>query len=324
MNPLLASFFALASSVLFAVFSVMARRNMRHASAFTGSLITLSMGTAVLVVVSAFYSSWGELTLPVALWFLAGGALAPGLAQALMFLSIGYIGVGRAMPLITVTPFFSTLVAMAWLGERPGAVVLGATLFVVAGCVLLALKREGERPWRRIFILMPMAHAVSFAFAASIRKHVLALMPEPLLGATLSYAISIPVLFFFYPFLPADERFTFNRAGVKGFAARGLDSHAFFFLPFHVVSLRRRVDHRPHRVHGAAVLPTARAYMAQGGGGDHLAENGGRRLVVHRDGGDHLAGRVRWWEFVGTGRNLSLQNRGLRHFGMMNKATSAL
>ncbi len=79
---------------------------MRHASAFTGSLITLSIGTVVLVTISAFLSPWSELTLPVALWFLTGGALAPGMAQALMFLSIGYIGVGRAMPLITVTPFF--------------------------------------------------------------------------------------------------------------------------------------------------------------------------------------------------------------------------
>lgn len=232
MNPLLASFFALASSVLFAVFSVMARRNMRHTSAFTGSLITLSIGTVVLVVISAFLSSWRELTLPVALWFLAGGALAPGLAQALMFLSIGYIGVGRAMPLITVTPFFSTLVAMAWLGERPGVVVLAATFFVVAGCVLLALKREGEKPWRRIFILMPMAHAVSFAFAASIRKHTLALMPEPLLGATLSYAISLPVLFVFYPFLPENERLSFNRAGVMGFALAGSILTLSFFCHF--------------------------------------------------------------------------------------------
>ena len=132
MNPLLASLFALASSVLFAVFSVMARRTMRYTSAFTGSLITLSIGTVVLVVISVFLSSWSELTLPVALWFLVGGALAPGLAQALMFLSISYIGVGRAMPLITVTPFFSTLVAMAWLGERPGAVVLGGSVFAAA------------------------------------------------------------------------------------------------------------------------------------------------------------------------------------------------
>ena len=186
----------------------------------------------VLVVISAFLSSWSELTLPVALWFLAGGALAPGMAQALMFLSISYIGVGRAMPLITVTPFFSTLVAMAWLGERAGVVVLGATIFVVAGCVLLALKRVGEKPWRRIFILMPMVHAISFAFAASIRKQAITLMPEPLLGATLSYAISIPVLFLFYPFLPKDERISFNRAGVMGFALAGSILTVSFFCHF--------------------------------------------------------------------------------------------
>ena len=110
--------------------------------------------------------------------------------------------------------------------------VLGATLFVVAGCVLLALKKEGEKPWRRIFILMPLAHAVSFAFAASIRKHVLALMPEPLLGATLSYAISIPVLFLFYPFLPDNERISFNRAGVTGFALAGSILTLSFFCHF--------------------------------------------------------------------------------------------
>ncbi len=121
---------------------------------------------------------------------------------------------------------------MAWLGERPGVLVLGATLFVVAGCVLLALKSEGEKPWRRIFILLPMAHAVSFAFAASIRKHALALMPEPLLGATLAYAISVPMLFVFYPFLPEDQRFSFNRAGVTGFALAGSILTLSFFCHF--------------------------------------------------------------------------------------------
>ena len=76
---------------------------------------------------------------------------------------------------------------------------------------------------------MPLAHAISFAFAASIRKQAITLMPEPLLGATLSYVISIPVLFLFYPFLPKDERISFNRGGREGVRAGGLDSHAFFF-----------------------------------------------------------------------------------------------
>ncbi len=221
MSPAPAVLFSISSAVLFAVFSVMARRNMRRASAFTGSLVTLSVGVSALAAASAFLSPWSTLTPQVAVWFLVAGALAPGVAQALMFLSISYIGVGRAMPLITVTPFLSTLVAMTWLGERPGLVVVGATLLVVAGCVLIALKKEGERPWRRIFILMPIAHAVSFAFAASMRKYALTLLPEPLLGATLAYAISIPVLFLFYPFLPADERLSFERAGLWGFVAAG-------------------------------------------------------------------------------------------------------
>jgi len=232
MNPLLAVSFAAASAVTFAGFSVLVRKSVGGTTAFTGNLISLGVGAAILGPASLVFSAWDRLTPAAALWFAAGGALAPGLAQVLLFLGIRYIGVGRAMPMVTLSPFFSTAVAMAWLGERPGADVLAATAAVVAGCALISMKPEGDAGWRRVWLLLPIGHALAFAFAASMRRYALALVPDPLIGATIANAVSIPVMFVIYPFLPGEERIAFDRRGLWSFGLCGLVLTVSFLTHF--------------------------------------------------------------------------------------------
>ena len=47
------------------------------------------------------------------------------------------------MPLVTITPFLATLVAIAWLGEKPDVAVWLAIFFVTAGCLFLTVKPKG-------------------------------------------------------------------------------------------------------------------------------------------------------------------------------------
>lgn len=232
MNPSLAVALATASAVFFALFSILARRSMGGTTALTGALITLVVGLPILGACTLVFSSWEALTPRAAAWFALGGILAPGLGRFLLFLGIRFIGVGRTMPLVTVTPFLSSLVAMAWLGERPGLAVWAATSCVVAGCALLALKPEGDADWRRIFILFPIAHAVALAFASSIRRHALLLMPDPFIGALIASAASIAALLLLSPLVPREERFRLNPQALRGFVGTGVVNTVGFALFF--------------------------------------------------------------------------------------------
>ena len=118
------------AALSFGTFSVIARKAMNVGTAYAAALVTVLMGIPIMLALSFIFSSWAKLTLEAALWFALAGILAPGIGRTLVYLSIRYIGVGRAMPLMALTPFTAMVVAVVFLGERPGPAVLGATMCV--------------------------------------------------------------------------------------------------------------------------------------------------------------------------------------------------
>lgn len=232
MNPFLAVFFSLTSAVLFASFSILARKALSVGTAYAGVLIGLMVGVPMLGGISLAASSWGALTWEAAGWFLLGGVLAPGIARLLLYQGIRHIGVGRTMPLVTLTPFCSTLAAAALLGERPGPATWAATAFVVAGSALLSLKPVGDADWRRIHLLLPVGHAVALAFASTTRRHALMLTPDPIIGAFLATLSSLPLVLLSARFLAPEERFRVDRGGLPRFILLGVVNTAGFLLFF--------------------------------------------------------------------------------------------
>ncbi|OGL58814.1 MAG: hypothetical protein A3J27_11760 [Candidatus Tectomicrobia bacterium RIFCSPLOWO2_12_FULL_69_37] len=232
MDPFLAVFFSLTSAVVFASFSILARKALSVGTAYAGVVVGLVVGVPMLGGLSLAVSSWGKLTWEAAGWFLFGGLLAPGVARLLLYQGFRYIGVGRTMPLITLTPFCSTLVAVAWLGERPGPAIWAATAFVVAGSALLSVKPVGDADWRRVHLLLPIGHAVALAFASATRRHALLLTPDPIIGALLATLSSLPLVLFSARLLPPEERFRIDRGGLLRFILIGVVNTTGFLLFF--------------------------------------------------------------------------------------------
>ena len=82
-------------------------------------------------------------SLPLRSWgFLAGSTLI-GLAigDLLYFQSMKYIGLGRALPLSNVYPFFTILLALLFLNERIDWTVAAGAVLIVSGAYLLAFPR---------------------------------------------------------------------------------------------------------------------------------------------------------------------------------------
>jgi drug/metabolite transporter (DMT)-like permease len=223
---------ALCSSISFGLFSVMARKAMNQGSAISASVVSVVVGLPIMFALSLYYSSWGSLTWEGVFWFTVTGFLAPGLARPLIYLSIRYVGVGRAMPLITVTPFISMLVAVAWLREQPSTVIYGATALVVTGCFLIALKPEGDKDWRRIFLFLPFAHSLVMAFASTTRRYSLLVFPDFLIGILIASIASLPAILLFWPFLPAEERWRIEKGGLKMMIQTGLLNSLSFLMFF--------------------------------------------------------------------------------------------
>lgn len=232
MEHYLAVGLSLASSVLFAVFSVVARKGLGGTSPYVGALIGLGLGIPLLGGVSLAFSDWGALSPRAALWFVIGGVLAPGFSRFLLFLGFRTIGVGRTMPLVTITPFLSTLAAIAWLGEEPGAAAWIAIFFVMAGCAFLTMKPEGDADWRRAHMIFPLLHALVMALASTLRRYGLLLYGDPLIGATIANAVSLPTLLLLAPALPAAERFRMDAAGLRWLLVAGAVNAAAYLAFF--------------------------------------------------------------------------------------------
>ncbi len=166
MDSFLAVFFSLCCAVTFGAFSVIARKALPYATAYANSVIALAVGLVFVGGVSVFVSPWSRLGGEAATWFLAAGLTSPVISRYLLYLGIQHVGVGRTMPLVALTPFFSAVLAFLWLGERPGAGIYIATVFVVVGSVLVSFRSEGESAWRRIHLLLPVAHALLVSITA--------------------------------------------------------------------------------------------------------------------------------------------------------------
>lgn len=232
MNTFLAAGLALISASTFGLFSVMARKAMNMGSALTASIVSVMVGIPIMFTLTLFFSSWGKLTPLAVFWFALTGFLAPGLARPLVYLSIRFIGVGRAMPLITLTPFVSTVVAVLWLKEKPGSVLYGATALIVAGCILISLKPEGDRDWRRIFLFLPLVHSLTMAFASTTRRYSLLVMPDFFIGVLIASIASLPAMLLFMPFLPREERLRIEPGGLRMMIYCGLVNSISFIIFF--------------------------------------------------------------------------------------------
>ncbi len=207
MNPPLAVFFSLLCAISYGGFAVVAKKTLTHATAFTNTVIALLVTVGLAGGISLFVSPWGRLTWEAALWFAAGGVVAPSLTRITLFLGIDRVGLGRAMPLVTLSPFFSLLLAIFWLGERPGGAAYLATFCVAAGCLLVSLRIRGEGQWKRIHLLYPIAHSVFIAIATATRRSGMLLFPDAFIATTIASLVSLPVVYMVCPFLPPEERF---------------------------------------------------------------------------------------------------------------------
>mgnify|MGYP001220890012 FL=1 len=173
---------ALGAAFSYACADMTARYGLLHTTPFVGSTIgrvcsVLFLGAIVLITGAIFPPPGVHY-----FWVLLGGVLNPGLFAVCFMFGISKIGVSRAAPIKGSSPLIASLLAIVFLGERPGPVQLGGVILVVSGIGLISLGKTGGL-WRRIHILWPIAAAVFAGTGAIFWRMGIPAFPHPIAGA---------------------------------------------------------------------------------------------------------------------------------------------
>ena len=99
----------------------------------------------------------------------------------------------RLMTIMSASPLLTLLLAVLFLGERPGPSVLGGTGLVVLGVILVSYE-PGRGRWFQSGILWGFASALSLGVSVFIRKKGLTATPNIGLTVAWSNMVSIPII----------------------------------------------------------------------------------------------------------------------------------
>ncbi|MCY4439900.1 MAG: EamA family transporter [Deltaproteobacteria bacterium] len=182
--------FALACGLFTAINLILLKRGLAHGNPITAIVISLAINVL---------SFWGfvfavlpleEILRPELLIFVLVGLVQPGGTRYLAYLSVEKVGVAVTAPLRATTPLFSSLMAIAVLGEQLTPAVGAGTALVVCGITLLSMREEKTGAWMNIFVTLPLLSAFVAGSTQVIRKIGLAQITLPILGAAVTTGTS--------------------------------------------------------------------------------------------------------------------------------------
>jgi uncharacterized membrane protein len=161
---------AIGSAVGFGVAGVLLRRALQYTGPVSAAVVSVSVTTAFIWTIAVVTTPLDRM-LTWRVWpFLVAGLVAPGLARLFFFMGIDRIGVARAFSLMAGAPLFAVVLAIAFLGERPGPLLLAGAVAIVAGGVLLARRAHDEARWRRRDMIFPLLGALGFAVRDNLSR----------------------------------------------------------------------------------------------------------------------------------------------------------
>lgn len=139
-----------------------------------------------------FLESWYWFTTGAAL-FATIGLFRPFLSANFAMAGIRFLGPTLSTTLASTAPLFSALFAFALLGESMTASLIGGTLAIVTGVVILTYRGNTKSMWPMWALSLPLGAAILRALAHAVTKLGLDVVPEPLFAGLVGYSVSLLV-----------------------------------------------------------------------------------------------------------------------------------
>jgi len=135
---------ALMTALLWGMIPVLVRKGLLHANVSVAVLLGLLASTPLLFLVFSLHPRpvTQAVAPEAAVWFAAVGIMGSCLGRVFNYLGVARLGAARATPLINISPLFTTILALVFLGEQVTFRVFGGVVSIVAGVAVLTGKRR--------------------------------------------------------------------------------------------------------------------------------------------------------------------------------------
>lgn len=231
--------FGLLTSLCFAIASLLAQRGYALGPAPWGAWITIAGNCALLLAAHFLLYSETRLWSADNLIFIAVGLLVPGVTRVLSFRGIRALGSSITSTIVNTTPMFSTLLAIALLGERPGGIVLLGVIVTVAGLVTVSWS-GGRAAYRRGELVYPFLCALIFSLKdVTVRWALGSGDGQPIFSAAIAALTSTAQIFLIIRYVQG-EKFTLPPAPIaKWFVWSGMFTGGSFLFMYLALSMER-------------------------------------------------------------------------------------
>ena len=183
--------FALACGFFTAVNLIFLKKGLAHGNPISATVLSLAINVLSFWSFVLAVLPWDEILRPELLIFVLVGLIQPGGTRFLAYLSVEKVGVAVTAPIRATTPLFSSLLAIAVLGEQLTPAVGAGTALVVGGITLLSLSDGKTGTWMNILVALPLLSAFVAGSTQVIRKIGLAGISLPILGAATTTGTSL-------------------------------------------------------------------------------------------------------------------------------------
>ena len=193
--PATAIALALAAAFCFGSGLILSQIGLRGIAPIARAAISIPASTLLLLAVAPFSLDASAWSWPAVAIFATVGVLYPAVGTLITFTANRRIG-----PVITGTfgnfaPIFAVTIAVLFLGEplRPGQ--MAGLAVIVAGVMVLTLRRAGPAThWRTWYLLLPLCASSIRGLAQPTIKYGLTLWPSPIAATLIGYLVSTAIV----------------------------------------------------------------------------------------------------------------------------------
>jgi len=183
--------FAILSSILFALASIIAKYALAHLDELTGAFISVLTMAVFFWCVAIWNLEWDFWYSKATLYFVLAGFFLPALGQRFQILAVKHVGPALTSAIGAFLPLFAILPAILYLGETVTLFQFAGITLLVGGLILAAVGRGIS--WRKrafYLLLLPLCAAIVRAIAQPISKIGYNILAEPMFAMMVMTTVS--------------------------------------------------------------------------------------------------------------------------------------
>lgn len=213
---------ALSTAFFYASALLSARRGLQYSTPATVTCVSVIVQGVTLWSAVLLTGGIPRVSSLAAILFLLVGVTQLGV-RLFAYTGVAKIGASRSSALQAISPLISAIIAIAVLDEKANAAVIGGTLLVVLGIILVSWKSEEQIPtFRWWHMLLPVAAAFLTGINHPIRRYALSLSNEPLFFSALMGTASLVSFMAYRLFSSGVDRLIWHRKSFWPFIVTGL------------------------------------------------------------------------------------------------------